>query len=107
MIACAVMLVDLDVEGVVAAVRRFDGLRRSISKPAISHSFARNLSNVFHHALCDVVDVGRKGVRRPLEYPEAAAGSEAYAFHIEVEIADDDLLLLGMRIEPRIRAADL
>src|SRR5262249_50051950 len=36
-----------------------------------------------------------------------AACSEANAFHVEVQIADDGLLFFRMGVEPRVRSADL
>jgi len=45
--------------------------------------------------------------RSALEHPIAAALRQAKRFHIEIQIADDDLLLVRVRIEPGVGTADL
>src|SRR4029450_14149771 len=60
-VARAVVLVDLDVEGVAAARRRGDAYARRVPVRAIAYALAGQLGAVLHHALADIVDVRRKG----------------------------------------------
>ena len=106
-IARSVMLVDFDVKSILASVGRFDRLRCAISSTAVSNPFARNVGDILHHALRNVVDIGREGIGSPLEDPKAAALRQANPFHVEIQIADDDFLLVRVRSEPCVGAADL
>jgi hypothetical protein len=51
--------------------------------------------------------IRREGIGSALEHPIAAALGQAKRFHIEIQIAYDDLLLVRVRLEPGVGAADL
>ena len=105
-IARAVVLVNLDIEGILAAVRRLHRLRGRVAaqRATEAHTFARDVGDVLHHALRDVVEIARKGVRCALQHPEAPAVGNANRFHVEVERANNHRLFFGMRGEIRIGA---
>lgn len=82
-------------------------MRIAGKRAAEPHPLARDVRDVFHHALRDAVKICREGVWRTLENPETPTHRQTKALNFVVERTDARPAHVGVGLEESIRTLDL
>lgn len=100
------MLLRRHIEGVAASVRRQHRQGEPIAIVPEAHPLLVHGGQPFRHALTDVVQIGREAVGRPVEHPARTAARQAQPLHVEVQVCNQRLLDVRVRVQPGVRADD-